>query len=236
MKKALFSLIIIALTSLGAMAQTGSLEVGRNAHYEVTFDTSVGRFTVKLLNQTPQHRDNFVKLAQSEFYRGVLFHRVIDGFMIQAGDPSSRENSQVKTYGQDDAGYKIAAEIVPGLFHKKGMLAAARDSDAANPERKSSSSQFYIVVGKTFNDQEIDAYKKEAQEKGWEALTPEKEAAYRSVGGTPHLDGRYTIFGEVVGGQKTVDLISKLPTYSNDRPKDDVYIKNVTVKLVRDVK
>lgn len=232
MKKLSTLITIFILTITLSIAQKNTIENG--AHYEATISTSEGSFTVKLHNETPIHRDNFVKLANSNFYKGIIFHRVIKGFMSQAGDPSSREASQVKTYGEHDAGYKLPAEIVPQYFHKKGVLAAARESNNVNPNRESSSSQFYVVTGSILTDSTKSTIEAKTKERGSLAMTPEREKVYRTVGGAPHLDGSNTIFGEVVRGQKVVDKINAAPTYRNDRPKEDIYIKKITLKTVKD--
>lgn len=236
MKKTLSILSLLAMLIFTVSAQNADIAVGNGSHYEVTINTSRGAIVVKLYNETPLHRDNFVKLAKSDFYIGVLFHRVIKDFMIQAGDPNSRESSEVRTYGDGDPGYTIPAEILPQFFHKKGALAAARTGDEINPERRSSGSQFYIVTGKVLTDSTMKATKENATLRGSWEMTPEREQVYRTVGGTPFLDGSYTVFGEVLRGQNIVDAINKVPTYRNDRPQKDIYIKGVTVKIVKDRK
>lgn len=228
------------LASLPAAAKK-TLTAGQGAHYVVTMKTSKGTVKFRLFNDTPRHRDNFVKLAETGFYNNLLFHRVIRDFMIQAGDPESIEASLVKVYGNGDAGYKLDAEIVPRYYHKRGAVAAAREGDEANPSRQSSSSQFYIVTGKVQNDSTLTAARQKIAERAADPaasqITPEREKVYRTVGGAPHLDGSYTVFGEVVGGMGTVLKISKLPTDSQDRPRnDDVYIKTVKVEVVKDRK
>lgn len=232
--------LFCCLGSLPAAAKK-TLTVGQGAHYVVTMKTSEGTVKFRLFNDTPRHRDNFVKLAENGFYNNLLFHRVIRDFMIQAGDPETIEASQVKVYGNADAGYKLDAEIVPGYYHKRGAVAAAREGDAANPSRQSSGSQFYIVTGKVQNDSTLTAARQKIAERALDPaaaqITPEREKVYRTVGGAPHLDGSYTIFGQVTGGMGTVLKISKLPTDSQDRPgNDDVYIKAVKVEVVKDRK
>lgn len=212
---------------------------GSGAHYVVVMRTSMGRVKFRLFNDTPIHRDNFVRLAERGFYNNLLFHRVIRDFMIQTGDPESIEASLVKVYGEADAGYKLEAEIGPNHFHRRGAVAAAREGDAENPTRQSSGSQFYIVVGKLQNDSTLTAAReriaRQAADPAAAQITPAREKVYRKRGGTPHLDGSYTIFGEVVAGMGTVRRISKVPTDLQDRPKNqDVYIKNINLKLVKD--
>lgn len=230
MKQILLSLLLV-MTTFAARADKKELIVGQGAHYEVTISTSAGSIVVKLHNETPLHRDNFVKLAKADFYDGILFHRVIRDFMIQAGDPKSKEGSFTKTYGDTDAGYKIPAEIVPSLFHKKGVLAAARDT---NPAKESSSSQFYLAVGKVFTDSTIAEVATKIEKLGLPPMTAERIEYYKTRGGIPHLDNNYTIFGEVLSGQNIVDKISMVETDSKDRPKKDIFIKNMTVKIVSD--
>lgn len=228
-------------TALPAAAKKTELVAGEGAHYVVTMKTSKGTVTFRLFNDTPKHRDNFVRLAEKGFYRNLLFHRVIRDFMIQTGDPESADASQVKVYGNADAGYKLDAEIVPRHYHKRGAVAAAREGDQANPARQSSSSQFYIVTGKVQNDSTLTAARQKIAERAAHPseaqITPERETVYRTLGGAPHLDGSYTVFGEVIGGMGTVQRISQLPTDSQDRPKNgDVVIREVTVELVKDRK
>src|ERR1700761_3256935 len=181
----------------------------------VRIKTTYGECIIRLYNETPQHRDNFIKLAKKGFYNGTLFHRVIQDFMIQGGDPDSKNAKQGVQLGNGDVGYTIPAEFRDSLFHKRGVLAAARDD---NPAKASSGCQFYIVEGRRLTDEEIDKQEKRAGRK-----IPEWQRAwYRSVGGTPHLDGSYTVYGEVVAGIDMVDLIAALKRDTNDRPLTDV--------------
>lgn len=240
----------------------------------VEIKTSMGDIVVELYNDTPLHRDNFLKLVGEGFYEGVLFHRVIDSFMIQAGDPTSKEAAAGARLGTGDPGYTIAAEIdYPRHYHKKGALAAARTGDAMNPERRSSGSQFYIVTGTTASERQLEAMdlkrknqqmesafrnlalqyrdsitsmQRAGDEAGLEALrqkliaeTEEKvkpvdmpanvRKDYAEIGGTPHLDGQYTVFGEVIRGLDVVDRIQKVETDSSDRPVEDVRIISAKV-------
>ncbi len=243
----------------------------------VDVETSMGDIKIRLFGDTPKHRDNFVKLVNEGYYDGVLFHRVINEFMIQAGDPDSKNAPADKMLGEGDPGYTIEAEFVyPKHFHKRGALAAARTGDAVNPERRSSGSQFYFVTGKAYTDSqlvqmerqlqmaqqqdifnriaterkdEIMALRKNRDQAGLQKLqeeiialtekeakanpakfTPEQKEAYTTVGGTPHLDGQYTVFGEVISGMDVVDKIQKVETNSFDRPKEDVKIIKMTVE------
>ncbi len=181
--------------------------------------TEYGDIIVKLYNGTPKHRDNFIKLADSGYYNGTLFHRVIQHFMIQGGDPDSKGAPAGVMLGNGDPGYTIPAEIMPDkYFHKRGALAAARLGDNVNPTRASSGSQFYIVQGQVFNDTLLDFYEQKMGVK----FTPQQRKAYTTVGGAPHLDGGYTVFGEVVKGMDVVDKIAAVKTDKNDRPLKDI--------------
>lgn len=191
----------------------------------VLISTDMGDITVMLYNETPQHRDNFLRLAEEGFYDGLLFHRVISGFMIQAGDPHSRDAEPGERLGSGGPGYTIPAEIQPGLFHQKGALAAARQGDQVNPERASSGSQFYIVQGRTYNEQELNMM---VRQRGI-PFSDEQVEKYKTVGGTPHLDDAYTVFGQVIDGMEVIDKIGAVKTGPGDRPVDDVSIKSITV-------
>ena len=241
-------------------------------------ETTLGDIKVKLYNETPKHRDNFIKLAKEGMYDGTLFHRVIKDFMVQAGDPDSKNAPKGKMLGAGDVGYTIPAEIVyPKYFHKRGALSAARQGDNVNPKKESSGCQFYIVTGKVYNDstllnmekqmnenklttlfnalaqkhmKEIYKMRKENNEEGLYDLqeklfaqaqeeaakqpefrfTKEQVEVYTTVGGTPHLDGEYTVFGEVVEGMDIVDKIQNVKTDRNDRPEEDVKIIKVEVE------
>ena len=195
---------------------------------KVLIVTDKGKITVRLYNETPLHRDNFIKLVNANHYDGLLFHRVIRQFMIQAGDIESKDAPKDKKLGEGDLGYTIPAEIVyPRYFHKFGQLCAARTGDDLNPEKASSASQFYIVTGKFYTDNELNKMELERNFK----LTPEQRQAYMTEGGAPHLDGAYTVFGEVLKGMKVVDKIQFLPTDVNDRP-----LKNIKIKSMKIVK
>ena len=242
---------------------------------KVKISTSLGNITVRLYDETPLHRDNFLKLAKEGFYNGTLFHRVIRNFMIQGGDPDSVNAPAGKRLGTGGPDYTLEAEIHPALFHKRGALAAARQGDEVNPERRSSGSQFYIVWGQTYNDGQLrqmgkqlemqrlqgifqslaadhraeilqlrrdrnrtglqelqDRLAAEAETKAktlGPVLTEAQMEAYSSVGGTPHLDGQYTVFGEVVEGLDIVDRIQQVETLSGDRPKADVVVVKATM-------
>ena len=200
----------------------------------VKIETTLGTIKVMLYDETPQHRDNFLKLVKDEFYEGVLFHRVIKDFMIQAGDPESKTADSLAHLGAGGLGYTVPAEIeFPKFYHKRGALAAARQGDMVNPERKSSSCQFYIVQGKTFTDDELDQMEMRLQYqlrmKEPFKYTEEQRIAYKTFGGTPHLDGQYTVFGEVVEGFDVLQKISEVKTGKADRPKEDIKILKVKV-------
>lgn len=247
------------------------------ASVKVLVKTTEGNFTVLLYGDTPKHRDNFVRLVKEGYYDSTLFHRVIKEFMVQAGDPDSKNAPKGAMLGSGGPDYKIDAEIVyPRHFHKRGALAAARQGDQVNPMKQSSGSQFYIVTGKKFTDSQIDqlgaglknkqmqsvfnrlamdhrdsiiAMQRNGDRAGLQALqnslikqteaevakmdapglTPEMREAYKTVGGAPHLDGDYTVFGEVIDGMDTVDRIEKAQTDGNDRPKEDVRILSMKI-------
>ena len=241
----------------------------------VKLETTAGDITLKLFGDTPAHRDNFLKLVKDGYYDGTLFHRVIKDFMIQGGDPDSRTATKGQMLGSGGPDYTIEAEIIyPAHFHKRGALAAARQGDQVNPEKRSSGSQFYIVTGKVYSDstlrqlsKQLEAQKinevfqrlrmeyrdkimelsrandqaaletlrdqmiaqAESEAKGKATLTDEQIEVYSTVGGTPHLDGAYTVFGEVLEGMDVVDKIQNVPTDRADRPEDDVKIIKATV-------
>jgi peptidyl-prolyl cis-trans isomerase B (cyclophilin B) len=194
---------------------------------QVLLQTSEGDITVLLHDDTPLHRDNFIKNVKEGVYDGVLFHRVIPRFMIQAGDPQSRNPVPGKSYGSGDLGYRIPAEILPYKYHIKGMLAAARTN---NPQKESSSCQFYIVQGNVLTDNDLDkleAYRQTADSTF--RFSDEIRKEYTTVGGAPHLDGEYTIFGQVVSGIDVVDKIAAKQTDRTDRPLKDVFIKKAKI-------
>lgn len=200
--------------------------------YRVLMETNAGNITLELYDETPLHRDNFVKLVKNGFYDGVLFHRVIKDFMIQGGDPDSRNAVAGQELGNGEEKYRIPAEICfPKIYHKRGALAAAREPDYANPQRESSACQFYIVYGQVFNDPMLERVQQRISQNtdGTVVLTDEQREVYKTVGGTPHLDGQYTVFGEVVEGMDVVEKIQAVATDSNDRPLDDVRIIRATV-------
>ena len=196
----------------------------------VRMHTSEGVIEMKLYDETPAHRDNFVKLVKAHKYDSLLFHRVIKDFMIQGGDPDSKKAPRGKLLGEGDLGYKVPAEFMPELhYHKRGALAAAREGDDVNPEKASSASQFYIVWGMVFTDQQLEILRQKlVKSRGRNVdITPEQVEVYTTVGGTPHLDGEYTVFGEVVKGFEVVDRIQNKRCDRNDRPLENVRILKV---------
>jgi len=196
----------------------------------VRIETSCGSIRVALSDDTPLHRDNFLKLAAEGFYDGTLFHRCIKDFMIQGGDPDSRNAPKDSLLGNGDTGYTIPAEFcLPYWYHWRGALAAAREPDDVNPEQNSSGCQFYIVYGKKQTPADIKKVRSMLGEKGIE-LTSQMISDYEMRGGTPHLDGQYTVFGEVIEGMDVVKQIQAVATDSNDRPLEDVVILKMTVE------
>lgn len=194
---------------------------------EVLMETTEGDIRIALYDETPLHRDNFLRLVDEHFYDSLLFHRVIRNFMVQGGDPDSRRAEPGQTLGEGDLGYTLEPEFhLPMLYHRRGAVAAAREGDAKNPERRSSASQFYIVWGTTYSSIELDAIDERIiQATGGKAnLTLEMRQTYRRMGGAPHLDGQYTVFGEVVEGLDVVDRMQKAFTDDYDRPVDDIRI------------
>ncbi|MDE7411411.1 MAG: peptidylprolyl isomerase [Paramuribaculum sp.] len=264
---------------LNASANSVSSPMNHNSDVLVDMNTSLGQIRLLLYGDTPAHLNNFVKLVNEGYYDGVLFHRVINDFMIQTGDPDSREATPGQHLGAGGPDYKIDAEIIyPKHFHKRGALAAARQADAVNPQRQSSGSQFYIVTGRTYTPEQLAQFEKQMimsrkqeifrsladahrdtimtmrrnrDQAGLQAMqerlaeeterkaetmllgfTPEQTEVYTTLGGTPHLDGSYTVFGEVVSGMDIVDKIQKVETDSADRPKEDVRV--ISMKVVKE--
>lgn len=232
--KTLFSLLAMLLSFTMAVAadfKSAQTEIDTVRH-EVLLETSKGNIKVVLYNETPLHRDNFLKLVRSGFYDGLLFHRVIDKFMIQTGDSASRHAKPGELLGDSPEGYTVPAEIrFPQLYHKRGVLGAAREGDDVNPERASSASQFYIVYGNRFTDEWLDKVQQRLDEntKGKVVLPGYLREIYKKQGGTPHLDGQYTVFGEVLEGIDVVRDIEWVETDANDRPVEDVKIIKATV-------
>lgn len=264
----------LLLISKSGISQTFSPEI-------IQISTTYGNMKVRLFNETPKHRDNFIKLVKEHFYDSLLFHRVINGFMIQGGDPDSKHADSNKLLGDGDLSYTVPAEFVPELCHKKGMLCAARNGDDINPSKASSACQFYIVQGKVRDDKELKNYEKrinktliekiktdllskpenqllnekiasfkasknndsllfytkqldekimiEYEKTEHYTFKPEHQKIYKTIGGTPHLDSNYTIFGEVIEGLEVIDKIAESATNKDDRPLTDI---RMTVKLI----
>jgi peptidyl-prolyl cis-trans isomerase B (cyclophilin B) len=211
----------------------GSLiSVAQTSTTEVLFETTEGNIRIALYDETPLHRDNFLKLTRMHVYDSLLFHRVIKNFMIQSGDTNSKNAKPGQRLGTGDFDYTQEPEFrLPQIFHRRGCVAMAREPDVVNPEMRSSACQFYIVWGKRFSSAEIE----KAQERldtmthGRVKLTQEMIKVYKSVGGTPHLDGQYTVFGEVTEGLDVVERIQKAETDEFDRPFEDIRILRATV-------
>ena len=274
----LICLAFIALTACNAGSKRQT-----NHHMEnekrtlVKLETTMGNITVALYNETPKHRDNFIKLVKEGVYDSTLFHRVIKQFMIQAGDPDSKNASDTAMLGSGDVGYTIPAEFNPKFFHKKGVLAAARQGDDVNPEKASSGCQFYIVTGRKFTEPQLLGMENKINEQREEALfdslarqhmkeiykmrkagdnagllelqdtleaqareladkeekfrfTPEQIKAYSTVGGAPHLDGSYTVFGEETEGMEVVENIEIAKTNRADRPVENIRILKASIQ------
>jgi len=221
-------IIIAILLSLPALSQKDSTVTRKDRKKDVLLQTSYGDIIVRLSDSTPLHRDNFIKLTKVGFYDSVLFHRVIKNFMIQAGDPDSKNAPAGKPLGSGGPGYRIPAEFKQSLFHKKGVIAAARDN---NPEKASSASQFYITQGRIHTDGSLDTIETDRLKRKIPA--PLREV-YKTIGGVPHLDQNYTVFGEVVKGIEVVDRIASVQTSKGpdrDRPVENVVI--IKAKLIK---
>ena len=227
MNKNRFLFLLFLLFSLCVISAYGKKKEKRAL---VRIETSCGTIRVALSDDTPLHRDNFLKLASSGFYDGTLFHRCIRDFMIQGGDPDSRQAPKGKLLGEGGVDYTIPAEFcLPYLYHWRGALAAAREPDDVNPEQNSSGCQFYIVYGRKQGPGDIKKVRSMLQEKGIE-MTSQMADDYQMRGGTPHLDGQYTVFGEVVDGLEVVKQIQAVATDDNNRPLEDVVILRMTVE------
>lgn len=200
----------------------------------VVMETTEGTLVLKLYDQTPLHSGNFKALVAEGAYDSLLFHRVIQDFMIQGGDPDSKYAEPGQMLGEGDRPYTVPAEfrLEDGIFHRRGVLAAAREGDKVNPEQRSSAMQFYIVWGRIYDDEGLDRQQArlDARTGGRVKLTPEMREVYKTVGGTPHLDGQYTVFGEVVSGLDVVDAIQHAATDGNDRPLQDIRIIRAYLK------
>ena len=227
MKKILYSLFLALIAAnIQAQTQTDTLR------HEVLLETDSGNIRIQLYNETPLHRDNFLRLVRCGAYDGVLFHRVIKDFMIQTGDMGSKTAKPGQALGDTPESYSLPAEIhYPELLHRRGAVAAAREGDDVNPKRESSASQFYIVWGIRFSDGQLDWAQERlnAHTDSTVQMTPEVRRIYKEVGGTPHLDGQYTVFGQVLEGMDVVERIQQQPVDANDRPLTDVHVRKASV-------
>lgn len=219
-KVSLFILIGILLNALIPLQNFAQKKSKKD--FLITVSTNMGDMQLILYESTPKHRANFLKLVNEGFYKDLLFHRIIENFMIQGGDPNSRNAKAGQMLGSGGPNYKVDAEFLPQLIHKKGVLAAARDGNA---QKASSSCQFYIVQGKKLTDQELEMMEKRKNI----TYTEAQKKIYKEIGGTPFLDQDYTVYGELVAGLDILDKIAAVPTDENDRPKEDVKM-NITAK------
>ncbi|GAO41799.1 peptidylprolyl isomerase [Flavihumibacter petaseus] len=232
-----FFLFVLLLFALGFLAVSCNPRIAdgvrkKDLRKDVLLQTSMGDIRLRLFNETPLHRNNFIRLVKEGYYDSIQFHRVIDNFMIQAGDPNSRRATDTTQLGEGDKPYTIPAEFVPSLYHRKGVLAAARMGDDVNPKKESSGSQFYIVEGKKFTDAGLDSV--EVFRLKGRKIPADQRAVYKTEGGAPHLDQNYTIFGEVISGMSVVEAIAAVPTSGReggDRPLQPVRI--VKARLVK---
>lgn len=224
MTKRLLTTLLLGISLLPLRAQTPSAEV--------LLETTAGNIRVALYEETPLHRDNFLKLVNLHSYDSLLFHRVIKDFMVQSGDINSRHAKPGELLGSGDYDYTTEPEFrLPQIYHHRGVIAMAREGDDVNPEMRSSASQFYIVWGRIFDDAGIAKMQERLDKatQGRVKLTPEMIETYKTVGGTPHLDGQYTVFGEVTEGLEVIDKIQQSPTDDNSRPLEDIRILKATV-------
>ncbi len=274
-KGLIICLALMVLTACGVGSKKEN-KMENEKRTRVKMETTMGDFTVELYNETPLHRDNFIKLVKEGVYDSTLFHRVIKQFMVQAGDPESKTAADTTMLGSGDVGYTVPAEFNPKFFHRKGVLAAARQGDDVNPERASSGCQFYVVTGRKFSEAQLQEMEIKVNNQREEAIfdslarqhtkeiykmrkvgdreglmelqdtltaeahalfkqeepykmSPAQREAYKTVGGAPHLDGAYTVFGEVVDGMETVDNIGIAKTGRADRPVNNIRIIKATV-------
>ncbi len=218
----LFSFSFLFLAGQSVVAQS----VKQKTVSKVKISTDYGDMVVELYNDTPKHRDNFLKLVRQGFYNDLLFHRVISGFMIQGGDPTSKNAPAGQQLGSGNLGYTVPAEFVPAHIHRKGALAAARQGDNVNPNKASSASQFYIVQGNVWTLQQLQMVEQRFGRK----LTKQQQQIYTSVGGAPHLDGDYTVFGQVVSGLEVIDKIAAVQCDRFDRPLKNIKMTIVEIK------
>ena len=215
-------LLLVTVFFVSAFNQNLPYQVKKgDLNKDVELVTSKGTMVIRLSDSTPRHRDNFIKLVNQHYYDGLLFHRVMSQFMVQAGDPKSKTAKPGEAFGGGSPGYTIPAEMRPGLFHKKGALAAARTPDEVNPTRESNGSQFYLVHGRVYDEEDLNQV--EARLNGYKIPAAHREV-YKTIGGSPSLDQKYTIFGEVIKGIEVIDSIAAVPTGERNRPVTDVKI------------
>ncbi len=228
MKTKNFSFLLFFLLVFGYSFSQNTMNQSENVEKVsyVKIETTYGDIVVKLYNETPKHRDNFLKLVKEGFYDDLIFHRVIKDFMIQGGDPNSRNAKPGQMLGDGTLGYTIPAEFNPELIHKKGALAAARQGDQVNPRKESSSCQFYIVQGNVWDAARL----RMVEQRTGKSFTKEQAEVYATIGGTPFLDGEYTVFGEVVEGLEVIDKIANVACGPMDRPVSDVKMKMTIIE------
>lgn len=231
--KKIFSLLVFLSCFFCVFSQNADKQKKKSdAVSYVKIETTYGNMVVKLYNETPKHRDNFLKLVKEGTYDDLLFHRVIKDFMIQGGDPKSRTATKGQMLGDGELGYTVPAEFVPTLYHKRGALAAARQPDQVNPKKASSSCQFYIVQGDKWDAERLAMVEKRSGRR----FSKEQAQVYATQGGTPFLDGDYTVFGEVVEGLEVIDKIAAAQTDRFDRPVEDVKMKMSLLKGYKEKK
>ncbi len=228
MKKISLLLTFFFFTAV-SFAQKDSTVTKKDRKKDVLMQTTMGDMTIRLSDSTPLHRDNFLKLVKVGFYDSLLFHRVMNGFMIQGGDPASKNAATGIQLGGGGPGYTIPAEFRKTFFHKKGVIAAARQPDYANAEKASNGSQFYLAQGKVFTDTELDMM--ETQRLQGRKIPSAFRELYKIIGGAPHLDGDYTVYGELVNGIEIIDKIASVKTNSSNRPLEDVRI--IKARLIK---
>ena len=232
MKKQTLLIFCLAAFVQASNAQADSTLKKKDRKKDVLLQTTIGDMVIRLSDSTPLHRDNFLKLVKVHYYDGILFHRVIQNFMIQAGDPDSRSAPAGQPLGNGGPPYTIPAEFRATLFHKKGVIAAARLGDNENPQKTSSGSQFYITQGKLYTDAGLDSI--ETYRLKGRRIPVEQREVYKTIGGVPHLDQNYTVYGEVVKGMEVIDKIAAVSTSKGrdrDRPIEDVRI--ISAKLIK---
>jgi peptidyl-prolyl cis-trans isomerase B (cyclophilin B) len=224
-----WSILILAITWISCNPRVAEGLRKKDRQKDVLLVTTLGDLVIRLSDSTPLHRDNFLRLVKKGYYDSLLFHRVIRRFVIQAGDPDSRRAKSGEELGSGGPGYTIPAEFRSSLFHRKGAVAAARESDAVNPAKASSGSQFYIVEGHVYSAAALDSVQRLRLQ--GKPIPADHRAIYMTLGGAPHLDLQYTVFGEVIRGLDRVDSIASVPTDQNDRPQSDLRI--LRAKLIQ---